>query len=93
MLPLWCEKEKKPLTNKKLTNYGKRNSSRRQKNKAYKLILKASINEDDENLLKEGLNLLALNPNLSSKQLQILERLFGYYWYKSCYIKIIKQDE
>ena len=63
------------------------------KNKAYKLILKASINEDDENLLKKGLNLLALNPNLSSKQLQILEKVFGYYWYKSCDIKIIKQDE
>ena len=63
------------------------------KNKAYKLILKASINEDDENLLKKGFNLLALNPNLSSKQLHILERIFGYYWYKSCDIKIIKQDE
>ena len=63
------------------------------KNKAYKLVLKVSINEDDENLLKKGLNLLALSPNLSSKQLQILEMVFGYYWYKSCEIKIIKQNE
>jgi hypothetical protein len=63
------------------------------KNKAYKLVLKASINEDDENLLKKGLNLLALSPNLSSIQIQMLERVFGYYWYKDCEIKIIKQDE
>ena len=31
------------------------------KNKAYKLILKANINEDDENLLKKGPSLLALS--------------------------------
>ena len=66
---------------------------RAKKNKAYKLILKANINEDDENLLKKGLNLLALSPNLSSLQVQMLEGVFGYYWYKSCEIKIIKQDE
>ena len=63
------------------------------KNKAYKLVLEANINEDDENLLKKGLNLLALNPNLSSLQIQTIEKVFGYYWYKSCEIKIIKQDE
>ena len=63
------------------------------KNKAYKLVLKASIDEDDEDLLKKGLHLLALIPNLSSIQIQMLERVFGYCWYKSCEIKIIKQDE
>ena len=63
------------------------------KNKAYRLVLKANIDEEDENLLKKGLNLLALNPNLSSLQIQILERVFEYYWYKSCEIKIIKQNE
>ena len=63
------------------------------KNKDYKLILKANINEDDENLLKKGLNVLGLSVNLSSLQIQILERVFGYYWYKSCEMKIIKQDE
>ena len=63
------------------------------KNKAYKLILKVNINEDDEDLLKKGFNLLALNPNLNSLQIQILEKVFGFYWYKSCEIKIIKQNE
>ena len=65
---------------------GKRNDS-------YKLILKVELDEDDELLLKKGLHLLALNKNLSSKQIEILEKVFGYYWYKSCNININKRYE
>ena len=60
------------------------------KNKAYKLILKANINEEDEKLLKKGYTLLALCQNLSSEQTEILESIFGYYWFKNCEIKVIK---
>ena len=59
-------------------------------NKDYKLILKVNINKEDEDLLKKRFNLLALSPNLSSEQYEILETLFGYYWYKNCEINIIK---
>ena len=58
--------------------------------KDYKLILKVELNEDDEALLKKRLNLLALSPRLSNEQTEILETLFGYYWYKNCEINIIK---
>ena len=60
------------------------------KNKDYKLILKVDIDEEDEDLLKKRFNLLALRPNLSNEQDDILETLFGYYWYKNCEINIIK---
>ena len=59
-------------------------------NKDYKLILKVNINKEDEDLLKKRLNLLALSPNLSCEQYEILETLFGYYWYRHCEINIIK---
>lgn len=61
--------------------------------KDYKLILKVDINKEDEDLLKKRFNLLALSPNISSEQHEILETLFGYYWYKHCEINILKQDE
>lgn len=60
---------------------------------AYKLILKVNLNKEDEELLKRKFNLLALMPNLSSEQYEIVETLFGYYWYKHCEINIIKQNE
>jgi hypothetical protein len=63
---------------------------RDKKNDSYKLILKLELNEEDEELLKKRLNLLALSPNLSCEQCEILETLFGYYWYKHCEINIIK---
>ena len=56
----------------------------------YKLILKVDIDNDDEELLKKRFNLLALSPKLSNKQQEILESLFGYYWYKQCEIDILK---
>ena len=59
-------------------------------NKDYKLILKVNINKEDEDLLKKRFNLLALSPNLSNEQCEMLETLFGYYWYKHCEINIIK---
>lgn len=59
-------------------------------NKDYKLILKVNINKEDEDLLKKRSNLLALNPNLSCEQYEILETLFGYYWYRYCEINIIE---
>lgn len=59
------------------------------KNDSYKLILKLELDEDDEDLLKKRLNLLALSPKLSNEQTEILETLFGYYWYKNCLINII----
>ena len=61
--------------------------------KDYKLILKVNISREDEDLLKKRLNLLALSPNISGEQHEILGTLFGYYWYKHCEIKILKQDE
>lgn len=59
------------------------------KNNSYKLILKVELDEDDEALLKKRFNLLALSPKLSNEQTEILETLFGYYWYKNCEINII----
>lgn len=56
----------------------------------YKLILKVDIDNDDEELLKKRFNLLALNQKLSNEQQEILESLFGYYWYKECEIDIFK---
>ena len=57
---------------------------------SYKLILKTELDEDDENLIKKRLNLLALSPRLDSNQLGIIETLFGYYWYKNCEINVLK---
>ena len=56
----------------------------------YKLILKVDIDNDDEELLKKRFNLLALSQKLSNEQQEILESLFGYYWYKECEIDIFK---
>ena len=58
-------------------------------NNSYKLILKVELNKDDEALLKKRFNLLALSPKLSDEQTEILETLFGFYWYKNCEINII----
>ena len=58
--------------------------------KDYKLILKVDIDEEDEDLLKKRFNLLALSQKLSNKQTELLEIIFGYYWYKNCEINIIK---
>lgn len=63
------------------------------KNDSYKLILKVELNREDEQLLKKRLNLLALSPNLSNEQTEILETLFGYYWYKNCEINVLRQNE
>ena len=63
------------------------------KNDSYKLIFKLELNEDDENLLKKKLNLLALSTKLDNEQSEILETVFGYYWYKECEINILKQNE
>ena len=60
------------------------------RNDSYKLILKIKLDEEDEQLLKKRLNLLALSINLSNEQTEILETLFGYYWYKNCEINIVK---
>lgn len=62
-------------------------------NGSYKLILKVELDEDDEKLLKLKLNLLALSTKLNNEQSEILETLFGYYWYKECEINVLKQDE
>lgn len=59
-------------------------------NDSYKLILKLELNEEDEELLKKRLHLLALWPKLSNEQGEVIETIFGYYWYKNCEINIIK---
>ena len=41
-------------------------------------------------LLKKRFNLLALSPKLNNEQSEVIETLFGYYWYKNCEINIIK---
>ena len=61
------------------------------KNDSYKLILKVELDEEDELLLKKRFNLLALSVKLSNEQTEILETLFGYYWYKDCEININKK--
>ena len=60
------------------------------RNDSYKLVLKIELDEEDEQLLKKRFNLLALSPKLNNEQNEILETLFGYYWYKDCEINIIK---
>jgi hypothetical protein len=60
------------------------------RNNLYKLVLKLELDEDDEKLLKKRFNLLALSPKLNNEQTEIIETLFGYYWYKNCEINIIK---
>lgn len=60
------------------------------KNKDYKLILKVELNEEDEDLLKKRFNLLALSTKLNNEQSEVIETLFGYYWYKNCQINIVK---
>ena len=62
-------------------------------NNLYKLVLKLELDENDEKLLKKRFNLLALAPKLNNKQTEIIEVLFGYYWYINCEINIIKQYE
>lgn len=59
-------------------------------NKPYKLILSLELDEEDEKLIKKRLNLLALSQNLSFEQIEILETLFGFYWYIDCKIEIVK---
>ena len=63
---------------------------RAKENDSYKLILKLDLNEEDEELLKKRLHLLALWSKLSNEQGEIIETIFGYYWYKNCEINIIK---
>lgn len=63
---------------------------RAKENDSYKLILKLELNEEDEELLKKRFNLLALSPKLNNEQGEVIETLFGYYWYKNCEINIIK---
>lgn len=60
------------------------------KNDSYKLVLKVELDKEHEQLLKKGYIMLALSQNLSNKQIEIIEKLFGYYWYKNCKIKIVK---
>ena len=66
---------------------------RAKENDSYKLILKLELNEEDEELLKKKYNLLALAPKLNNEQSEVIETLFGYYWYKNCEINIIKKYE
>ena len=62
----------------------------RKENDSYKLILKVELDEEKVHLLKKRYIMLALSQNLSDKQIEIIEKLFGYYWYKNCKIKIAK---
>ena len=66
---------------------------RAKKNDSYKLILKLELNEEDEELLKKRFNLLVLSPKLNNEQSEVIETLFGYYWYENCEINIVKQHE
>ena len=86
-------KTETPLINKKFTIMEKEIVIENKENDSYKLILKLEIDEDDEKLLKNRLNLLALSTKLNDEQSEILETLFGYYWYKKCEINVLKQDE
>ena len=63
---------------------------RTKENSSYKLIIKLELDEEDERLLKKRLNLLALSPRLNDEQSEVIEKLFGFYWYKNCEINIIK---
>ena len=63
---------------------------RAKENDSYKLIIKLELNEEDEDLLKKRFNLLALTPRLDNEQSEVIETLFGSYWYKNCEINIVK---
>ena len=63
---------------------------RAKENDSYRLILKLELNKEDEELLKKRFNLLVLSPKLNNEQSEVIETLFGYYWYKNCQINIIK---
>ena len=52
------------------------------------VILEVDLNREDEDLLKKKLNLLALSQKLSNEQTELLETIFGYYWYKDCEMSI-----
>lgn len=69
---------------------GKKIMVERKEDDSYKLILKIELDEEHEHMLKKGYIALALFQNLSKKQTEIIEKLFGYYWYKNCKIKIVK---
>ena len=63
---------------------------RDKENDSYKLILKLELGREGEKLLEKGYNLLALSPKLNNEQSEVIEVLFGYYWYKNCEINIVK---
>ena len=86
-------KKRTPIENKNFTSMEKEIIVESKKNDSYKLILKVELDEEDESLLKKRLNLLALSVKLSNEQTEILETLFGYYWYKDCEININKRHE
>ena len=90
-LSLWCEKEINTINKQKTYNYKKKEIEIRSKESdSYKIILKLELNEEDEELLKKRFNLLALASKLNNEQGEVIETLFGYYWYKNCEINIIK---
>jgi hypothetical protein len=80
-----------PIINKNFTIMEKEIIVKNKKNDSYKLILKVELDEEDELLLKKRFNLLALSVKLSNEQTEILETLFGYYWYRDCEININKK--
>ena len=69
---------------------GKEVEIRAKENDSYRPISSKNQNEDDEELLKKRFNLLALSPKLNNEQSEVIETLFGYYWYKNCETNIIK---
>ena len=52
----------------------------------YKIILKIEVDKEFEDLLKKKLYLLALELKMSNEQSEILDEVYGFYWYKQCEI-------
>ena len=84
------KRNKHQFKNKKFTIMGKEIIVKHKMIEDYKLILKVEIDEEDEDLLKKEFNLSALKQKLSEEQSEVLENVFGHYWYKLCEINILK---
>ena len=54
------------------------------------VILEVDLDRENEDLLKKGFYLLALNQKLSNEQTELPETIFGNDWDKNSEIKIIK---
>lgn len=56
----------------------------------FKIILEVELDEYDRDYIRRKYYGLALFNRLKEKQIEVIERVYGYEWYKKCIIKIVK---